>query len=366
MPSAKKDAGGLGRKEGPKKAKAPVPTGRGSPPPLVPPDATKAMFKVGKYFLLETVGEGSFGKVKLGMHEDTGVRYAVKVMAKSRISTASLTMQVRREVAVMKALRHKNIVRLYEVLTSSKHIYLVMELVTGGELFDIISDRGRLSETVGRVYFQQLVCGIDYCWAGEDEDASVPTSSAVTTTSADATEEEEEDARRQRRKKVRAKKKRADAASGGAGVSSDLSADVQELVSSGGPDTLSPALSAASSAAGSDLPAASSAVAPPRASSVDASLIAAKAVLDRQQEDKKPKLAEMAGVARSTVSPHADEALSPAASITDIQSLRFFLPAEALHAVARNKNPMLSRLRGRTPGLPTVCATQGAPRFVLE
>lgn len=62
MPSAKKDAGGLGRKEGPKKAKAPVPTGRGSPPPLVPPDATKAMFKVGKYFLLETVGEGSFGK----------------------------------------------------------------------------------------------------------------------------------------------------------------------------------------------------------------------------------------------------------------------------------------------------------------
>lgn len=76
--------------------------------------------------------------------------------------------------------------------------------------------------------------------------------------------------------------------------------------------------------------------------------------------------AEMAGVARSTVSPHADEALSPAASITDIQSLRFFLPAEALHAVARNKNPMLSRLRGRTPGLPTVCATQGAPRFVLE
>ena len=104
-----------------------------------------------------------FLRVKLGMHEETGVRYAVKIMAKSRISTASLTIQVRREVAVMKALRHRNIVRLYEVLTSSKHIYLVMELVTGGELFDIISDRGRLSEPDGRVYFQQLVCGIDYC-----------------------------------------------------------------------------------------------------------------------------------------------------------------------------------------------------------
>lgn len=45
-------------------------------------------------------------RVKLGMHEDTGVRYAVKVMAKRRISTPSLTMQVRREVAVMKAAPH--------------------------------------------------------------------------------------------------------------------------------------------------------------------------------------------------------------------------------------------------------------------
>lgn len=62
MPSVKKDPAGLGRKEAPKKAKAAVLTGQGTPPPPAPPDATKSMFKVGKYFLLETVGEGSFGK----------------------------------------------------------------------------------------------------------------------------------------------------------------------------------------------------------------------------------------------------------------------------------------------------------------
>lgn len=59
MPSAKKDPAGLGRKDALKKAKAAVPAGRTTPPP---PDGTKSMFKVGKYFLLETVGEGSFGK----------------------------------------------------------------------------------------------------------------------------------------------------------------------------------------------------------------------------------------------------------------------------------------------------------------
>ncbi|KAK1861514.1 hypothetical protein I4F81_004098 [Pyropia yezoensis] len=170
------------------------------------------MFKVGKYILLDTVGEGSFGKVKLGLHEDTGVRYAVKIMAKSRISTAELTIQVRREVAVMKALRHKNIVRLYEVLTSSKHIYLVMELVTGGELFDIISDRGRLSEAEGRSYFQQL-----------ELDTSVPVSSAPLSA---AGEEEDEDARRRRRRKGRTKKKRLDTVGR---VASDRSSESQDF-----------------------------------------------------------------------------------------------------------------------------------------
>lgn len=60
------------------------------------------------------------------------------------------------------------------------------------------------------------------------------------------------------------------------------------------------------------------------------------------------------------------DVLASVASITDIQSLRFFLPPEALQAVARNKNPLLSRLRGRTPGMSAECATSGAPRFVLE
>ncbi len=63
----------------------------------------------------------------------------------------------------MKALKHKNIVNLRQVLTSSSKLYIVMDLVTGGELFTKILNEGKLEENVARRYFQQLVDGIEYC-----------------------------------------------------------------------------------------------------------------------------------------------------------------------------------------------------------
>ena len=63
--------------------------------------------RVGKYILIDTLGEGAFGKVKLAIDEKTGHEYAVKIMDKSHIQANELTVQVRREIAVMKALRHR-------------------------------------------------------------------------------------------------------------------------------------------------------------------------------------------------------------------------------------------------------------------
>eukprot|EP00181_Compsopogon_caeruleus_P005736 CAMPEP_0184680532 /NCGR_PEP_ID=MMETSP0312-20130426/3408_1 /TAXON_ID=31354 /ORGANISM="Compsopogon coeruleus, Strain SAG 36.94" /LENGTH=1313 /DNA_ID=CAMNT_0027130689 /DNA_START=79 /DNA_END=4020 /DNA_ORIENTATION=- len=121
--------------------------------------------KVGKYLLFETLGHGTFGKVKLGVHEETGEHVAVKIMDKTHITQKSLTMQVRREIAIMKALKHKNIVNLHQVLTSKNKIYIVMDLVTGGELFDIIANKGEggLGESTARKYFQDMVDGVLYC-----------------------------------------------------------------------------------------------------------------------------------------------------------------------------------------------------------
>lgn len=121
--------------------------------------------RVGKYALYETLGEGAFGKVKLAMdtHDPGQAHFAIKIMEKTHIEEHGLTLQVRREIAIMKAMRHPNIVNLHEVLNSTKKLYMVMDLVTGGELFDAVAAVGRLAEAVARSYFQQLIDGIAYC-----------------------------------------------------------------------------------------------------------------------------------------------------------------------------------------------------------
>lgn len=70
------------------------------------PGGTSQVVRVGKYLLLDILGEGAFGKVKLAVNEETGREYAVKILTKSDINAHELTLQVRREIAVMKALRH--------------------------------------------------------------------------------------------------------------------------------------------------------------------------------------------------------------------------------------------------------------------
>ncbi|KAF7036530.1 hypothetical protein CFC21_047166 [Triticum aestivum] len=63
----------------------------------------------------------------------------------------------------MKLVRHPNVVRLHEVLASRKKIFIILEFITGGELFDKIIRHGRLSEADARKYFQQLIDGVDFC-----------------------------------------------------------------------------------------------------------------------------------------------------------------------------------------------------------
>jgi len=119
--------------------------------------------RVGKYLLFEVIGEGAFGKVKLGVHEDTGDHVAVKIMDKTHIKRHEMSFNVRREIAIMKALSHKNIVNMRQVLSSASKLYIVMDLVSGGELFTKILNEGAVEEKMARHYFQQLVDGVDYC-----------------------------------------------------------------------------------------------------------------------------------------------------------------------------------------------------------
>ncbi|KAK1860871.1 hypothetical protein I4F81_003457 [Pyropia yezoensis] len=115
------------------------------------------------FFFFLCAGQGTFGKVKLAQNTESGIEYAIKILDKSDIKANELTVNVRREIAIMKALNHKNIVNLREVLSSRTKLYIVMDLVRGGELFEMIENRGELDEVLARKYFQQLIDGIDYC-----------------------------------------------------------------------------------------------------------------------------------------------------------------------------------------------------------
>ncbi|PNT75673.1 CBL-interacting protein kinase 24 isoform X3 [Brachypodium distachyon] len=118
---------------------------------------------VGRYEVGRTIGQGAFAKVKFAVDSDTGAAVAMKVLDKATILNHRMMHQIKREISIMKIVRHPNIVRLNEVLAGQTKIYIILELITGGELFDKIARQGKLRENESRKYFQQLIDAIDYC-----------------------------------------------------------------------------------------------------------------------------------------------------------------------------------------------------------
>ncbi|KAK3436676.1 hypothetical protein EUGRSUZ_C01333 [Eucalyptus grandis] len=119
--------------------------------------------KVGKYQVGRTVGEGTFAKVKFAQNTENGECVAVKILAKSTILKHRMVDQIKREISIMKIVRHPYIVRLHEVLASPTKIYIILEFVSGGELYDKIVNQGRLSENESRRFFQQLIDAVAHC-----------------------------------------------------------------------------------------------------------------------------------------------------------------------------------------------------------
>jgi 5'-AMP-activated protein kinase, catalytic alpha subunit len=70
---------------------------------------------IGDYTVGKTIGEGTFGKVKLGYHNMTGEKVAIKILEKKRIIDVAEIERVSREIHILKLIRHPNIIQLYEV-----------------------------------------------------------------------------------------------------------------------------------------------------------------------------------------------------------------------------------------------------------
>nr|AAI45243.1 EG212225 protein [Mus musculus]AAI50734.1 EG212225 protein [Mus musculus] len=112
-----------------------------------------------QYKVLFTLGHGSFGTVKLACHLKTKALVAIKMVELSKKNIRG----IRAEIATLEKLQHPNIICLFQVLVTSKHINIVTEYIPGGNLFDIIKEDGSMHEEEARRIFGQVVSAVKYC-----------------------------------------------------------------------------------------------------------------------------------------------------------------------------------------------------------
>lgn len=117
----------------------------------------------GQYILGQTLGEGEFGKVKLGWKRDGSIQVAIKLIRRESLgSNPSRLPKIYREISILRDLSHPNIVRLHEMVETDRHIGIIMEYASGGELFDYILNNRYLKDNSARRLFAQLVSGVGY------------------------------------------------------------------------------------------------------------------------------------------------------------------------------------------------------------
>ncbi|XP_056400115.1 serine/threonine-protein kinase BRSK2-like isoform X2 [Hyla sarda] len=117
---------------------------------------------VGPYRLEKTLGKGQTGLVKLGVHCITGQKVAIKIVNREKLSE-SVLMKVEREIAILKLIEHPHVLKLHDVYENKKYLYLVLEHVSGGELFDYLVKKGRLTPKEARKFFRQIISALDFC-----------------------------------------------------------------------------------------------------------------------------------------------------------------------------------------------------------
>ncbi|XP_072276750.1 NUAK family SNF1-like kinase 1 [Pyxicephalus adspersus] len=120
-----------------------------------------------RYQLLETLGRGTYGKVKKAIDKSTGMLVAVKSIQKDKITDELDRVHLQREIEITALLKHEHIIQVFEVFESSEKIIIVMEYASNGELYDFINNKHQLPESEARRFFRQIVSAVHYCHKNE-------------------------------------------------------------------------------------------------------------------------------------------------------------------------------------------------------
>ena len=112
------------------------------------------------YDMGKKIGDGNFADVRQCIDKITKKEFALKIVDKAKVRGKE--QMIRDEIDIMRRCKHPNIVRMYEDYDSPRHIYLVMELIKGGDLFDAISSSVKFTEAVTRTYVKDIAKALAY------------------------------------------------------------------------------------------------------------------------------------------------------------------------------------------------------------
>ena len=117
---------------------------------------------IGNYILFDQIGMGTFSKVSKAVHILTEQIVAVKILEKEKIEDDIDVERIIREIEILKNISHPNIAQMYETYSTVHNIYLMMEYIEGGDLFDYINKNTFLPENKACYFFRQLIGVIEY------------------------------------------------------------------------------------------------------------------------------------------------------------------------------------------------------------
>ena len=120
------------------------------------PDTQKHFYLYGRQ-----IGHGAFGKVNIALHVASGRLVAIKSFNKKNLKKKNAKQKINNEIEMLSRLRHPFISQILDSFETETHIFIVMEYICG-DLLGFIRKRGKLSETVSKIIFKQLIEGLKY------------------------------------------------------------------------------------------------------------------------------------------------------------------------------------------------------------
>jgi len=129
---------------------------------LPPSTVEKKKFKLDDFVIMQTLGTGSFGRVHLVKHKETGKYYAMKVLVKRQIIESKQVEHTINEKKILETLDHPYMVNLVGSFKDNRNLYIVLEYVCGGELFSYLRQCKRLPNHVARFYAAEVVLAFEH------------------------------------------------------------------------------------------------------------------------------------------------------------------------------------------------------------